>query len=222
MKIARLNFGLFVLSSTTAMLAGCSYEISGTVKDLETGEPLAGTSVGMFESLLPIPHSQNYVEKDQADSEGAFQFESEGVSRTFEAHAPDYQSLVLYLDSSTDQNLDVEMRSIASIKGTWDATVTLSDTEMRTFQFVFSEEGMAWHEDGEELGIVPLLSRAPEIAVDDYMAFSRFYIIGNVKMEMALDESGDSMTGTITDFKLFEFECSPCNATVEAIRTVTQ
>lgn len=221
MKTTSSTFALIALLTSITTLAGCSYALTGTVTDLETGEPLAGASVGMFESILPVPHSQNYVEKDQTDSEGAFQFESEGVSRTFEAHAQNYQSLVRYLDSSTDQDLDVEMRSIASIKGTWDATVRLSDSETRTFQFVFSEDGMAWHEDGEELGIVPLLLRAPEIAIDDYMAFSRFYIIGNMKAELQLDEGGDSMRGTISDFKLFEFECSPCSATVEATRADT-
>ena len=221
MKTPSLTFARIALFMTTILLVGCSYEITGTVTDLETGEPLNGASVGMFESVLPIPHSQNFVEKDRTDSEGLFQFESDGVSQTFEAHAQDYQSLVLYLYSSTDQDLDVQMRSIASIKGTWDATVRLSDSETRTFQFVFSEDGMAWHEDGEELGIVPLLLRAPVIVIDDFMAFSRFYIIGNVKADLQLDEGGDSMTGTISDFKLFEFECSPCSATVEAVRADT-
>jgi len=221
MKTTRHTFAVIVMLTSITTLAGCSYKLTGTVTDLETGGPLAGASVGMLESKLPVPHSENYVEKDRTDSAGLFQFESEGVSRTFEAHAQNYQSLVRHLDSPTDQNLNVEMRSIASIKGTWDATVTLDDSETRLFQFVFSEEGMAWHEDGEELGIVPLLLRAPEIAVDDYMAFSRFYIIGNVKAELQLDESGDTMTGTISDFRLFEFECSPCNATVEANRAGT-
>ena len=203
---------------TTILLAGCSYQITGAVTDLETGAPLDGVSVGMFESVLPIPHSQRFVEKDRSDDEGVFGFESDWVSRTFEAHAQDYQRVVLYLDSPSDRILNVEMRSIAPIRGTWDATVTLDGGVTRVFQFVFSEEGMTWHESGEELGTVPLSLRAPEILIDDYMAFSRYYIIGNVKAEMLLDESGDTMTGNITDFRLFEFACSPCNATVEAIR----
>lgn len=219
MKATRLTFAVIVMLTSITTFAGCFYEVAGTLTDLETGEPLAGAGVGMFEAYLP--DGGHYVEKGRTDSEGRFQFESNRTQRTFEAHAEGYQLAHQFLGRPTDKMLEVEMRSIADVQGTWDATVTLQGGGTRTFQFEFSEEGMTWREGENLYGTVPLSLRAPEIVVEDYLTWFRVYTVGRVEAEMQLDETGDSMTGTIETLQLFDDACSPCSGTVEAVRTGT-
>lgn len=196
--------------------SGCSV-ISGTVTDADSGEPLADVQVGVM-VLRPGNITARFAERGRTNSHGRYQiiYAISASSVTF--RLDDYLS-VAPGDTSNPLGLDVTMRSIVPIKGTWNATITVEGETIPATTFEFDENGMHWREVGDSFGIVDYDFDGSMIEIGDFLSHSDL-LLGELTASLDLNESGDGMSGTIAfsgDF--FEgTRCdSGCSGTVVAV-----
>jgi hypothetical protein len=196
--------------------SSCSV-ISGTVTDVETGEPLPEVRVGVI--VIPPGNIVSvFEEHTRTDSEGryrmAYGFAQLGVSFRLE----DYLSYTL-ANSSDPFALDVTLNSITPIKGTWNATITVEGAEIPATRFEFVEDGMIWRADDAFLGEVAYAFDGDTVTIDGYLG-SGDVSYGELQATLELNEAGDSLSGEIsfTQIYLNDVGCiGACTGTVVAV-----
>jgi len=210
------TFRWMVLMAGLVACSGCSV-ISGTVTDAGSGEPLSEVRVGLM-VLRPGNFEPEFQERARTDDEGRYRlvygFGQSSVSFRLE----DYLSQAL-ADPTDPSSLDVALQSIASIKGTWDATITVEGETIPASSFEFDENGMHWRAGSDSLGIVRYDFDGEAILTDNVLLHGDV-VEGEVTMSLILNESGDALSGNITfsDGLFVDAGCeSGCSGTVVAV-----
>ena len=202
-----------------ALLVGCSgcSVVSGRVTDAESGAPIPDVRVGVL-VLPPFAIEAEFQEQSRTDSDGQYRFAYGFEQPRIAFRLEDY--LTATLDDTTDVSaLDVALRSITEIKGTWDATITVDGGSIPATQFQFDEDGMRWTAEGISLGRVAYAFDGAAILIEGGLAHGDA-IAGSLTASLALDETGGALSGNITfSHGLFDDSaCGPtCTGTVQAV-----
>ena len=196
--------------------SGCSV-ISGTVTDADSGAPLSEVRVGVM-VLRPGNFEPEFQERAQTDGEGHYRLVYGLGQSSVSFRLEDYLSFSL-TDPSDPSTLDVALQSITSIKGAWDATITVEGETIPASSFEFDENGMHWRAGSDSLGIVRYGFDGQTITIDNVLLHGDV-VEGDVAMSLFLNEAGDTLSGDITFSQgLFpDAGCeSGCSGTVVAV-----
>jgi len=199
----------WMMAAAFLMVCSACSVVSGRVTDAVSGAPIPGVQVGVM-VLPPFAFEAEFQEQVRTNSDGQYRlvylFEGPRVAFRLE----DY--LTETLDDPTDVSaLDVALRSITPIKGTWDATITVEGASVPATQFQFDEDGMRWTAEGISLGRVAYAFDGAAIMIEDSLAHGDA-IAGTLAASLALNETGNALGGDIT-FSHDFFEDSGCGQT---------
>ena len=211
--------GTFKWLAAMASLVACSgcSVISGTVTDAETGEALAGVQVGAL-VLLPGSFESEFQERARTDSEGHYQITYGFSQPSFSFRLEDYLSFTL-TDPTDTSALDVALQPISSIKGSWNATITVEGAEIPATRFVFDEGGMVWRAGDNFLGETDYTFDGDTVTIDGGLG-SGDVLYGDLTSSLVLNDTGDSLTGEIAFTHDFFTEAGcvgGCTGTVVAV-----
>lgn len=175
------------------MCSGCSV-ISGVVTDAESGQPMEGVQVGVM-VLRPSYFEAGYEERTRTDAQGKYQLAFGPTVEEVSFRQENYLTVTLR-DTTDVTALDVELRSIAAIKGTWDVAITVDGAEVPPTTFQFDEAHMVWREGVNSLGAVDYAFDGSAVEIDGALAHGDA-ISGDFSASLALSESGDQLSGTV-------------------------
>jgi 5-hydroxyisourate hydrolase-like protein (transthyretin family) len=183
-----------VLMAGLVACSGCSV-ISGTVTDADSGAPLSEVRVGVM-VLRPGNFEPEFQERARTDGEGRYRlvygFGQSSVSFRLE----DYLSHAL-ADPTDPSSLDVVLQSIATIKGTWNAAITVEGETIPASSFEFDENGMHWRAGSDSLGIVRYEFDGEAISINNVLLHGDV-VEGELVLDLVLNEAGDTLSGDIT------------------------
>lgn len=198
-------------------LSGC--HVQGRITDADTGAPMGDVNVGIIAKVLPSPHGYQPINKAQTDSDGRFDFTHFRLDARLFVRAEDYRTERIRLDPVSRDPVDLQLQSIAAIKGDWDVTIALDNGDIVQALFAFQEDGMEWWEAPYIQGVAPFSLEGNRIEVGEYLMIGDYTTSGRVQTSLLLSESGNEFTGDVTYTLFFdENECNPCTGTLEGVR----
>lgn len=176
-----------------ALCSGCTV-ISGVVTDAETEQPMEGVQVGVM-VLRPSYFEAGYEERTRTDAEGNYQLVFGPTVSEVSFRQENYLTVTLR-DTTDVAALDVALRNIAVLKGTWDVAITVDGAEIPPTTFHFDEAHMVWREGVNSLGAVDYTFDGSAVAIDGALAHGDA-ISGNFSADLVLSESGEQLSGTV-------------------------